>query len=96
MAIQQRNIPGTDLNVSLLGFGNFTFGVNWWIDITDEDAIAIQNQAKIGILGGSALAAAIGLAILARVTRPEQQAKHTAPARTEREMPFDDRVGAPA
>jgi len=45
MAIEQRNIPGTDLSVSLLGFGNFTFGVNWWIDITDEDAVAIQNQA---------------------------------------------------
>ena len=45
MAIEQRNIPGTDLSVSLLGFGNFTFGVNWWIDATDEEAVAIQNAA---------------------------------------------------
>jgi len=45
MPIEQRNIPGTDLSVSLLGFGNFTFGVNWWIDISDDDAVAIQNQA---------------------------------------------------
>lgn len=40
-----RTIPGTDLTVSLLGFGNFTFGVNWWVDVTDDQAIAIQNGA---------------------------------------------------
>ena len=45
MAIQQRNIPGTELSVSLLGFGNFTFGVNWWGDFTDEQAVEIQNHA---------------------------------------------------
>ncbi len=43
--MQQRIIPGTDLHVSLLGFGNFTFGVNWWGDFTDDQAIAIQNHA---------------------------------------------------
>ena len=45
MSIAQRTIPGTDLSVSLLGFGNFTFGVNWWTDATDEQAVAIQNGA---------------------------------------------------
>ena len=43
--MQLRNIPGTDLTVSLLGFGNFTFGVNWWGDFTDQQAIDIQNHA---------------------------------------------------
>ena len=40
-----RTVPGTDLSVSLLGFGNFTFGVNWWVDVTDDQAVAIQNAA---------------------------------------------------
>ena len=40
-----RTLPGTDLSVSLLGFGNFTFGVNWWGDFTDDQAVAIQNHA---------------------------------------------------
>ena len=43
--MQYRDIPGTDLTVSLLGFGNFTFGVNWWGDFTDDQAVAIQNHA---------------------------------------------------
>ena len=40
-----RNIPGTDLTVSLLGFGNFTFGETWWTDASDEEAVGIQNYA---------------------------------------------------
>lgn len=40
-----RTIPGTDLTVSLLAFGNFTFGVDWWVTVTDDEAIAIQNGA---------------------------------------------------
>lgn len=40
-----RTIPGTDLKVSLLAFGNFVFGTNWWGDFTDEEGIALQNQA---------------------------------------------------
>lgn len=40
-----RTIPGTDLKVSLLGFGNFTFGVNWWTDADDAAAIRVQNAA---------------------------------------------------
>lgn len=43
--MQYRTIPGTDLSLSLLGFGNFVFGVNWWGDFTDEQAITIQNYA---------------------------------------------------
>ena len=43
--MQTRTIPGTELNVSLLGFGNFTFGVNWWGDFTDDEAVTIQNHA---------------------------------------------------
>lgn len=38
-------IPGTDLRISLLGFGNFVFGTNWWGEFTDDDGIRLQNQA---------------------------------------------------
>jgi aryl-alcohol dehydrogenase-like predicted oxidoreductase len=40
-----RTIPGTDLRVSLLGFGNFVFGTNWWGDFSDDDGVALQNKA---------------------------------------------------
>jgi aryl-alcohol dehydrogenase-like predicted oxidoreductase len=40
-----RTIPGTDLDVSLLAFGNFTVGNNWWKDFTDDEAIALQKHA---------------------------------------------------
>ena len=40
-----RTIPGTDLRVSLLGFGNFVFGTNWWGEFTDADGIRLQNYA---------------------------------------------------
>ena len=40
-----RRIPGTDLSVSLLGFGNFTFGTNWWGNFSDHDAVRLQNGA---------------------------------------------------
>jgi aryl-alcohol dehydrogenase-like predicted oxidoreductase len=43
--MQYLTIPGTDLNVSLLGFGNFVFGTNWWGDFTDADGIRLQNHA---------------------------------------------------
>lgn len=43
--MQYRNIPGTDLDISLLAFGNFIFGTNWWGEFTDEDGIRLQNQA---------------------------------------------------
>lgn len=43
--MQYRNIPNTDLNISLLGFGNFIFGTTWWGHYTDEDGIKLQNQA---------------------------------------------------
>ena len=43
--MQLRHIPGTDLEVSLLGFGNFVFGNNWWGDFSDEEAVRLQNRA---------------------------------------------------
>ncbi|MCX5659343.1 MAG: aldo/keto reductase [Planctomycetota bacterium] len=43
--MEYRLIPGTDLKVSLLGFGNFVFGTNWWGDFTDDDGVRLQNQA---------------------------------------------------
>ncbi|MCC6581810.1 MAG: aldo/keto reductase [Phycisphaeraceae bacterium] len=43
--MEQRVIPGTDLRVSLLGFGNFVFGTNWWGDFTDDDGVQLQNAA---------------------------------------------------
>ncbi|BAM05277.1 aldo/keto reductase [Phycisphaera mikurensis] len=43
--MQHRRIPGTDLEVSLLGFGNFVFGNNWWGDFSDTEAVRLQNRA---------------------------------------------------
>lgn len=43
--MNSRTIPGTDLTLSLLAFGNFTFGTNWWGDFTDEQGVALQNLA---------------------------------------------------
>jgi aryl-alcohol dehydrogenase-like predicted oxidoreductase len=43
--MQYRRLGNSGLHVSLLGFGNFTFGNNWWGDFTDEQAVALQNHA---------------------------------------------------
>lgn len=43
--MEYRTIPGTDLRVSLLGFGNFIFGTNWWGDFSDQAGVKLQNQA---------------------------------------------------
>ncbi len=43
--MQHRIIPGTDVSLSLLAFGNFIFGTNWWGDFTDEEGVALQNKA---------------------------------------------------
>ena len=43
--MEYRTIPGTDLRVSLLGFGNFVFGTNWWGDFSDSQGVALQNRA---------------------------------------------------
>lgn len=40
-----RTIAGTELKVSLLGYGNFVFGTNWWGDFSDADAVRLQNRA---------------------------------------------------
>lgn len=43
--MQLISIPGTDLHVSALGFGNFTFGTNWWGEFTDDQACDLQRYA---------------------------------------------------
>ncbi len=43
--MQQRPLPGTDRVVSLLAFGNFMFGTNWWGEFSDADGIELQNRA---------------------------------------------------
>ena len=43
--MQHRTIPGTDLKLSLLAYGNFIFGTNWWGEFTDEEGVALQNKA---------------------------------------------------
>lgn len=43
--MQHRPVPGFDLSLSLLAFGNFTFGTNWWGDFTDEQGVRLQNAA---------------------------------------------------
>ena len=40
-----REIPGIEQRVGVLGFGNFTFGANWWGDISDDEAVHLQNHA---------------------------------------------------
>jgi len=48
--MQYRTLPGTDLSVSLLGFGNFVFGTNWWGEFTDEEGVRLQNRAvELGV-----------------------------------------------
>ncbi len=43
--MEYRNIPGTKLNVSMLAYGNFIFGTNWWGEFTDSEGIRLQNKA---------------------------------------------------
>lgn len=48
--MQIRQIPGFELPVSLLGFGNFIFGTNWWGEFSDAEGIALQNRAvELGV-----------------------------------------------
>jgi aryl-alcohol dehydrogenase-like predicted oxidoreductase len=41
-----RTFPGTDLNVSEIGFGVWTVATNWWGEKTDEEAIAMLRRAR--------------------------------------------------
>lgn len=45
MTMLHRTLPGTDLNLSMLGFGNFVFGTNWWGDFDDNEAVRLQDYA---------------------------------------------------
>ena len=45
--MQYVTIPGTDLSVSMLGFGNFTFGTTWWGEFTDDDACTLQRHEAL-------------------------------------------------
>jgi len=48
--MQYRRIPGAEIDVSLLGFGNFTFGTNWWGDFDDDEGVRLQNRAiELGV-----------------------------------------------
>ena len=40
-----RTLPGTNLDISVLGFGNFPFGADWWGRYKDDEAVAIQDRA---------------------------------------------------
>ena len=40
--MQYTRLPQTDLTVSKLAFGNFTVGVNWWGDFTDDQAVRLH------------------------------------------------------
>ncbi len=45
-----RTIAGTPLRISVLGFGNFVFGADWWGSFEDEQAVAMQNAAvELGV-----------------------------------------------
>lgn len=57
---------------------------------------AFETQAKIGILGGSGVAAVLGLYALARVTRPEKQTKASTKKVEGGDLRVLDGVGAPA
>ena len=43
--MQFRPLGQTGIDVSVIGFGNFVFGTNWWGDYSDEEGIRLQNQA---------------------------------------------------
>ncbi len=40
-----RTFPGTDLTVSVIGFGNWTVSTGWWGQYTEEEAIHLHRRA---------------------------------------------------
>jgi aryl-alcohol dehydrogenase-like predicted oxidoreductase len=40
-----RTFPGTDIRVSVIGFGNWTVSTGWWGKYTDEEAIRLHQRA---------------------------------------------------
>lgn len=45
-AMKYRSFSGTDLQVSEMGFGLWTISTGWWGNYTDEEAIALMQQAS--------------------------------------------------
>lgn len=48
--MKYRRVPGTDLELSVVGFGCWAAGRTWWGDVRDEDSVAaIQRALDLGI-----------------------------------------------
>ncbi len=48
--MKYRSIPGTELNVSEVGFGMWTVSTGWWGNYTDPDAMALMRKGyQLGI-----------------------------------------------
>lgn len=45
-AMRYRKLPGTDIEVSEVGFGLWTVSTGWWGNYSDEDAVALMRAAK--------------------------------------------------
>jgi aryl-alcohol dehydrogenase-like predicted oxidoreductase len=43
--MRYRTFPGTDINVSEIGFGTWTVSTGWWGDKSDADAVAMMRRA---------------------------------------------------
>ncbi|HEY5812342.1 MAG TPA: aldo/keto reductase, partial [Terrimicrobiaceae bacterium] len=43
--MRYRNVSGTDLRVSEVGFGLWTVSTGWWGEYSDEDAVALMRAA---------------------------------------------------
>ncbi len=67
--VNMRQIAG------LAAVGGVGFTVSLFVTGLAFDSAALQTDAKIGILGGSACAAAVGLLVLARVCRPKEESR---------------------
>jgi aryl-alcohol dehydrogenase-like predicted oxidoreductase len=43
--MRYRTYPGTDLNVSEVGFGLWTLATGWWGAFSDAEAVALLHRA---------------------------------------------------
>lgn len=44
--MEYRKLGGTDIEVSVVGFGTWTLSTGWWGDHSDEDAVALLREAR--------------------------------------------------